>query len=177
MKTEEFKYEHGVLMVANRTCHSVIREIAELSMSALGLDAGDFRKRDAVISATNDIFQRALQYQAAQPAVVDALAQSTQSPVEQPPQTVAGDAEYCWLIECQPLWDSKYVPIYYWSGNGNAEGWGNDSGWTTDAYKAVRFARKFDAERVIAFHVPPNRRFAKAVEHAFDPPLTRHEGA
>lgn len=50
----------------------------------------------------------------AQPAVDDALAQSTQSPVEQPPQTVAGDrkeAELCFK-QAKELLDSYVNKTY-----------------------------------------------------------------
>lgn len=81
---------------------------------------------------------------------------------------MAAVTDFVWLIEVQPIWDSKHGPSYYWSAKGNIEGWGEDSGWTNDPNEAVRFARKQDAERVINYVIPVERRFPKAVEHGFD---------
>lgn len=57
------------------------------------------------------------------------------------PQTTIHPAEYGWLIELKP--EHRPRPTYYGE---NGEG---VLGWTPDSLRAIRFARKEDAELVI----------------------------
>ena len=83
---------------------------------------------------------------------------------------------FAWLIERGQA--QQQAPTVWWSDN-TAIGWG---GWTTDAWKARRYATKADADEVIAERFGPSPRHglpasAVAVEHGFTFTVDAHAAA